>query len=131
MTPGLEILRLAGEVAEHSAQRQGLIAQNVANADTPGYRARDIADFSEIYARGLSPSLDMRQTRDGHLGPLANQVAYRIVEDVPLGAEAPNGNTVSLEDQMTRSVGARQMHDLAMGVYSKTLDILRLGLQRR
>ena len=42
----------------------------------------------------------------------------------------PNGNTVSLEDQMMRSADARQSHDLALGVYRKTMDIMRNSLGR-
>ena len=53
-----------------------------------------------------------------------------MIEDSILGAEAPNGNTVSLEDQMVRSTNARQTHEMAMSVYSKSLDILRAGFQR-
>ena len=41
MFEGLEIFQLAGGVARHAASRQAVVAQNIANADTPGYRARD------------------------------------------------------------------------------------------
>ena len=41
------------------------------------------------------------------------------------GAETPNGNSVSLEDQMMRAAEVRQEHEMALGVYSKALDILR------
>ena len=47
-----------------------------------------------------------------------------------IGAESPNGNSVSLEDQMTRAADIRQSHDLAMGVYQKSLDILRATIRK-
>ena len=41
----IDILSLASALAAHANVRQEVIAENVAHADTPGYRARDIADF--------------------------------------------------------------------------------------
>ena len=47
MFQSLDILRMAQAYATHAATRQQAIAQNVANADTPGYRARDAIPFSD------------------------------------------------------------------------------------
>ena len=52
-------------------------------------------------------------------------------EQTALGAETPNGNTVSLEDQMLRAAEVRQQHELATGVYAKSLEILRAAVTRR
>ena len=46
--------------------RQEVLAQNIANADTPGYRARDIEDFGTVVEEG-SLAFQRRQTRPGHL----------------------------------------------------------------
>lgn len=124
----LDILNLAGSRAAHALQRQSLIAQNVANADTPRYRALDLPDFDATFA--TSGDTALRQTRPGHLPAESLPAHLRPRELSAMGAESPNGNSVSLEDQMVRGVAARQDHDMAMGVYSKALDILRLGLQR-
>jgi flagellar basal-body rod protein FlgB len=50
----LEIFSLASAQARHAAARQAVVAQNIANSDTPGYRARDIGDFADM----------LRQMRD-------------------------------------------------------------------
>lgn len=42
MDTKLSLLRLASDLAAHAATRQSVIAENIAHADTPGYRARDI-----------------------------------------------------------------------------------------
>ena len=44
----LSILNLASALAAHASARQEVLAENVAHADTPGYRARDVADFAAI-----------------------------------------------------------------------------------
>ncbi|MEO1549603.1 MAG: FlgB family protein [Pseudomonadota bacterium] len=128
MPQDLTIFSLASALAQHASQRQDVIAQNVAHADTPGFKARDLTPFSASLD-GNAPTA-LTQTRPGHVGSFSRSTF--AVEEISLpGAEAPNGNTVSLEDQMLRSAQARQSHDLALGVYSKALEIMRLSLGRR
>ena len=47
-----------------------------------------------------------------------------------MGAASPNGNDVSLEDQMIRAADLRMEQELAIGVWRKSLDILRASLGR-
>ncbi|MHA3914349.1 FlgB family protein [Halovulum sp. GXIMD14793] len=128
MDMNLEILRVARGLASHAADRQGLIAENIANADTPGYKARDLASFSEAYQGDGPGRLQLKATRLGHLQPDYTPHNAAVEVDSVFGAESPNGNTVSLEDQMMRSVAVRHQHELALGVYRKSLDILRISL---
>ena len=122
----IAILRLAGHRAEHAAQRQGLVAQNVANADTPGYRARDLPTFSETYRAGFDTG--PRQTRIRHMDGGTGIGQARPVE--ANGQAAPNGNTVSLETEMLRAVDVKRDHDRALAVYRASLDVLRSALGR-
>ena len=50
MFSNLTVFKTAHAMAVHAGARQALIAQNVANADTPGYRARDLPSFAESFA---------------------------------------------------------------------------------
>ncbi len=61
----LEIFRMAGAMAQHATARQSVIAENIAQADTPGYKARDVAPFAQTYK--ADDSQQMRKTRAGHL----------------------------------------------------------------
>jgi flagellar basal-body rod protein FlgB len=118
------LLRLASALAAHASARQLVIGENIAHADTPGYRARDIEGFAETHA-GTEPAFRARATRPGHLEFGADPNGYEAREVAALGAETPNGNSVSLEDQMVRAAEVRHSHELALGTYRKTLDILR------
>ena len=115
---------IAQALAAHAAARQAAIVENVANADTPGYRARDLADFADTYRAADQGAL--RQTRAGPSrrgGRVDRSGTGRARRD---RTQSPNGNTVSLEDQMVRAAEVRQReHDLALAVYRKSLDILR------
>lgn len=98
MTPPLtSVLDRQGRVLELLAQRQQVLAGNIANADTPGYKARDV-DFASALklARGAS-STTPAATQAGHL-PLAGSGSDQAAV-VFRGAEQPNidGNTVDLD----------------------------------
>lgn len=122
----LELTRMAQSLAANAGARLGVISQNVANADTPGYKARDLPDFAETYAAGDRTA--MRTTRPGHVGaPDMAQTAAPIFSG---GSAAPNGNTVSLEMEMVKSVGARQSHEMALAIYRATSDVIRASLGR-
>jgi flagellar basal-body rod protein FlgB len=123
-----EVLRISASMAANAAQRLSAIAGNVANADTPGYRAKDVADFRETYR--AAPDLGLRATRPGHLADDGSDGASGVTERAG-GHASPNGNNVSLEAEMMRAATVRQDHDMALTVYKSSLDILRASLGRR
>ena len=121
------LMKMAQSLARHSGARQAQIAKNIANADVPGYRGRDLVDFSESYTR--SQTADVRVTRAGHM--LGNRGTGASYTTFDLGGEsAPNGNNVSVEVEMARGTDAKSSHDLALTVYKTSLDILRASLGR-
>ncbi len=128
MDLNLNVLALASGLMGHASTRQRVIAENVAHADTPGYRARDIAPFAE--ALDQTPGFAARLTRPGHIAFGADARGFDPRLETAEGAVSPNGNSVSLEDQMTRAAEARQSHQMALGVYSKSMDILRTAIGR-
>jgi flagellar basal-body rod protein FlgB len=116
---------MAQSLAAHSGARMAVIAQNVANADTPGYKAKDVPGFAEVFA---GEGLQLRTSRSGHFGA-ASQASAPIADTVR-GHESPNGNSVSLEAEMVKSVEARQSHDMALAIYRATSDVIRASLGR-
>ena len=124
----LEITAMAQAMASHAGARLGAISQNMANADTPGYKARDVADFSTVWQAGQKGG-GMRATREGHLGSTAQSLTPEIIASH--GASSPNGNSVSLESEMVKAVEVRQQHDMALAIYRNTSDIIRASLGRR
>jgi flagellar basal-body rod protein FlgB len=124
MFTDLKIMQTASALARHSVQRHGQIAENIANADTPGFKAKDLEPFSQAYAR--SQRAMMNSQRSG-----LSQQAFHADAIKMEGVASPDGNTVSLEDQMTRSTAAARDHDTALTVYAKTLSMLRATLGRR
>lgn len=48
MLENINLFRMAASMAAHAGSRQAVIAQNIANADTPGYKARDVTAFADL-----------------------------------------------------------------------------------
>lgn len=116
MLEKLELTRMSQGLAAHAGARLGVIARNIAHADTPGFRAMDLPAFAEVYrarsgAASDDPSGMMRPT-------------------VLRAAADPNGNTVSLEDQIRRMAETRQSHEMALSIYRSTSSVVRVALGR-
>ncbi|MEO1493681.1 MAG: FlgB family protein [Pseudomonadota bacterium] len=124
----LNVIRMASSLARHASARHRVIAENVANADTPGYRARDVQGFSTYVNEPFTP----RATRAGHVstpGPTSVRYRSEIVHDQALDASG-NGNSVSIERELLKAVESQGQHARAVAIYSTVRDIMRLGLGR-
>ena len=127
----IEILQMAHAMATHASARQNVVSQNIANADTPDYRARDVASFADTY-ESQSSDWSSRATRSGHFHAASSDVAgsLRVIERNDPGTQSPNGNTVSLEMEMLNAVDVKRQHDRALTVYRYSLDMMRTALGR-
>lgn len=88
------------------ARRSEVLASNLANADTPGYKARDF-DFNSILRREMTPPVRLAATQKGHIQPdrgvvPVSQMMYRNPQQPSL-----DGNTVEAErEQVEYSANA-------------------------
>ena len=126
MYESLDIFRTAAAMARHAGARQAVVAQNFANADTPGYRARSIGPFAETYASDAGSAL--RVTRPGHI--LAQGSGGSARPEMTDEEGSPNGNTVSLETEMLHGVEVAREHSRALAIYKHALGIIRSSLGR-
>lgn len=124
MFQNLDLFRLSGAMAAHAGQRQALVATNIANADTPGYRAQRIGGFAETLRE---EGVRLRATRPGHLAPPGGS-APRAADAG--GEAAPNGNSVSVEREMIASVEVAREHSRALALYRHGMTVLRISLGR-
>ncbi len=124
----LELFRMSSAMAAHASARQELVSRNIANADTPGYKARDLPSFARLMQRVEEP-VALRTSRAAHMAEAGSMLSQSAIptDDEP----SPNGNSVSLESEMVRAAEIRQEHDMALAVYSASLNILRTSLGRK
>jgi flagellar basal-body rod protein FlgB len=121
----LEIIRMAQALANHAGTRMGTIAENVAHADSPDYKARDLPDFAKTYADEYGAGL--KATRSRHLAFGGSTAAEAVIQR---DGASPNGNSVSLEREMVKTAEVRQQHDMALAIYSSASDMVKLALGR-
>ncbi|GGX38424.1 flagellar biosynthesis protein FlgB [Tateyamaria omphalii] len=130
MFQNLAVFESAQAMAMHAGQRQAVIAQNVANADTPGYVARDLPSFIDVYAPVDASAFSQRATRLSHMnGSPSNNAEVMTEQDRTFAS--PDGNTVSLETEMLRATEAKRQHDRSLAIYKSALNILRSSLGRQ
>jgi len=114
-------------------QRQEVLAENVANADTPDYRPRDLKalDFDKLL-RDADTRLGLAATDESHLGGTGpSGLAYaEQVERKPYET-SPDGNAVVLEQQLAKVDETRLVHRLANELYRKHLGFFRIAIGSR
>ena len=116
------------------ADRQKLIAENVANADTPGYQPRDLKPFTVTTpGQGALAPLPVATTLTSpmHLAPpgTATSTGAKPVA-APDSETTLSGNSVVLEEEMMKMTQARADYDAAVTFYQKSLAMLQMAVKR-
>ncbi len=108
------------------SERQRLIAENIANATTPGYQPRDIdaSAFQNMLAAGRG-GLSMSRTNSMHMAP-GGAVEARVVTR-PDSETTMDGNSVVLEEQSVRAAETRIAFETGVALYQKGLQLMRLA----
>jgi len=112
-------------------ERQRVLAENVSNADTPGFRPRDlIPPKFDRTAPAVSANLALTRTDASHQSG-ATLGGAQFASQRNVGQEIrPTGNAVSLEEEMIK-VAANQMdYQAATAVYSRSLGLIKTALGR-
>ena len=106
-------------------ERQRVLAENVANADTPGYRARDVAppDFEHA----LRVSLTLARTDPAHFAPSGSDSQFSA-DGEPHYEVRPRGNSVSHEDEMLKLAGNQMDYDAVTSLYTHSLSLIKTAI---
>lgn len=117
--------------------RQTVLAENVANASTPGFRAREIADFKLPQQDHVATSARLVpvRTNPAHLGGgasggLGGNQSWGI-DDAETFEVSPSGNSVVLEEEMMKVAETQLDYQMATGLYSRSMGLLKTALGRR
>jgi flagellar basal-body rod protein FlgB len=112
--------------------RQDVLSQNVANADSPGYSARDLKPmaFDEMVKRANGGASDtaMTTTDPRHITLPTGQSSDFAGADTPDTEASPDGNTVSLEQEMIKVSDTQAQYQAATNLYSKALSMMRTAI---
>ncbi len=113
-------------------RRQEIIAQNIANADTPEYRARDLKplQFRDM-VRSQKTGMGMKVTSASHLRGIAKRASeFNEGETRKPFETSPTGNSVILEEQMAKMNETTIGHKLTTELYKKHLNLFKMAIGR-
>jgi flagellar basal-body rod protein FlgB len=113
------------------SQRQDVLAQNVANADTPGYKAHDLKEqsFAELLHGTGSNGVQLVATQPGHIGSPIQSAAFKVIDDTT-AKPTLNGNAVDMENEMMKVSKTGIDYQFAINLYKKQIGMIKTALGR-
>jgi len=118
----LDLFALAEQRLAWAEQRQALLAQNVANAATPGWRSRDLTPFDSVLS-----GMALAPTRTSLLHLAGGDGGFPVATQQP-GTRAPDGNAVELDKELAKVADTETTHELVSELYLKYQGLFRTAL---
>ena len=118
------LFRLAERRMQWLDQRQSVLAQNIANSNTPGFKARDLPSFQGAL---IDQGVSLTATNASHLQGLSTATAGREQRS---NGKAPNGNTVATEEQLGKIAETSSSQELVTNLYHKYQSLFHMVLGR-
>ena len=111
--------------------RQKLISSNIANAETPGFKAKRL-DFEEALARALdidgTQRLEVTEPKHFNVGGGGfNNLQPEVYED-PNGIVSEDGNTVDVEDEMSKMAENTVLYNATIQLLNKKLGLMKYAI---
>ena len=111
--------------------RQSVLAENIANANTPGYVSRDVKSYSFQDHIGLqNTAVSTTVTKVGHIAGSVSGILPAKVEKLDSFEITPDGNNVNLEEQMMKITQNQMDFQAATSLYTKGLGLIRTALSK-
>lgn len=113
-------------VLKAASQRMELLAANIANADTPNYKARDLDFGAALQAAGGAQSVTLATTRQGHIQGVAaggSQALYRVPDQPSL-----DGNTVDAQRESAAVAETATRYQASLSFLDQRIRTLRAAI---
>lgn len=113
-------------------QRQQVLADNVANAETPGYQPKDLRplEFRNVLAAERGGATQLATTHPVHLPGSAASRGFELAQAGDAEVVDATGNSVLLEDELVKVSKTASDYQLTTGLYRKTMSMVRTALGR-
>jgi flagellar basal-body rod protein FlgB len=105
--------------------RQKVLAENVANADSPGFRPMDVK--APTIRAGGAGGVSLARTSEGHMGIGGRSDGFDSARARRFET-TPSGNAVNLEDEMMKVAQNQSDYQLAASLYSKGLGLMKIAI---
>ena len=126
----IPLFQVMGAKMSYLDRRQTVIAQNVANADTPGYRARDLTevDFGAVLKEVSGNRVQVEKTDPHHISPNSVEADPKVTKSKITYEVAPDDNTVIIEEQMVKATETSMDYSMLTNLMRKNINMIRTAL---
>lgn len=125
------VFKLMNKKMDWLTQRQEVIAQNIANVDTPKFKPEDLTPFTFRSALSDSRRLNAAQTNPAHMSlARANDGPGGVGKDKKTYETKPDGNAVVVEQQMLKLSQTSGDFNTVTNLYRKNVNMLKMALGR-
>ncbi|MGK2740939.1 flagellar basal body rod protein FlgB [Tepidicaulis sp. LMO-SS28] len=123
---GISLFGLASDRMGYLGMRHKLIAENIANANTPGFASQDLKPFDQELK---AAETRLAQTHEGHFQLTGSSTGRLRVDGKSASWEiVPSGNSVSMEQEMLKASETVTSHALVTNVYKSSFNLLGTAL---
>lgn len=123
----IPILAMLRERMKWHQARQQVLAENVANADTPGYQAKDLTPLNFDGHLQNVASLGLDRTHPGHIIADTADESQFATNDAARYEIKPRGNSVSHEDEMMNVASNQMDYEAVTQLYTHSLGLIKLA----
>jgi flagellar basal-body rod protein FlgB len=123
---GIPLMQIIKGKMDYTNQRERLISENVANADTPGFAPHDLTGFTVKGAmQGTQTGGGLTVTNAMHIATAPTRVSAFKDQAAPDSEARLDGNQVVLEEQMAKMTQSRIDYEAAVDFYQQSLNLLQ------
>ncbi|NFV81377.1 flagellar basal body rod protein FlgB [Magnetospirillum aberrantis] len=124
----LSVVALAKNRMDWVAKRQEVLAENIANANTPKFVPSDLKSFDfKSVLNDSNPTVQVKVTSPMHVQPVMTD-PQTVIKDRKDFESSADGNAVILEEQMAKVGEAKSAYDTAASLFQKQFKMLRTAL---
>ncbi|MFV0626462.1 MAG: flagellar basal body rod protein FlgB [Alphaproteobacteria bacterium] len=125
----LSFFNIANQEMKYLTERQKVLAENIANVNTPGYLAKDVEKTS--FSGELKSSVAMTTTNEKHFAlPNSQSTSKGVYTPKPENALTIDGNGVILEDQLNEASKTKGDYNRVISIYNSYKSMLTVAASK-
>lgn len=130
---GIPLFSLMKMKLDYLSQRQGLLSQNIANADTPGYKAKDLVepDFNRLLQQNATKAapLALATTSANHINPqFSERQGFKVIKRPTTDELKPSGSNVTIEEEVAKVAKNQAEYQKVLNLYSKSIALFKTAI---
>ncbi|MBW6420714.1 flagellar basal body rod protein FlgB [Rhizobium sp. XQZ8] len=126
----IQLFALASRQADWLSVRQEVVAGNIANANTPKFKAKDVTPFNAVLDQ--TQHMAMARTHAGHMA--SNDLSDEVdIKESALNDEIgvqESGNTVSLSQELSKTGEIKRQYELSTGLVKSFHSMMLMTVKR-